>query len=132
MKVGLWNGGALLSPKEFACKCGECGDASGLNMRMSTIGKLAKMRDAAGFPFIIRSGWRCPGHEVELKKPEPGTHGLGYAVDIQAFEKGQRDWLMNNAAKFGFHGTGRGNTFVHLDDLGYDSRVPRPASWRYS
>lgn len=132
MKAKYWTFEPLFKFSEFMCKCGKCKVDSGLNMRISTITKLEKMRRDANFLFVINSGWRCANHPEEAKKKEPGTHYLGYGIDVRVSAPEQIEWILDNAEKYGFHGIGKGLTFVHLDDLGFDSRVPRPAKWNYS
>lgn len=47
---------------------------------------LQAIRTAAGFPFIISSGFRDPTHPIEAHKPGgPGEHTYGAAADIKIY-----------------------------------------------
>lgn len=142
MKAEKWKFFPEFNISEFACKCGKCPETSGLNMRISFMLKLTAMRKAwyihckrVGIQFRglwISSGWRCESHEEEAKKPEGGTHFLGYACDIRAQYGGElHEWLRANAKKFGFHRIGLANSYVHVDSFSGDSRIPCPAIWTY-
>ncbi len=119
------------TPREMACKCGMCGESSGLEMNYSTMRRLQKLRDVCGFPFVVTSAYRCNAHPNEASKVAPGTHNLGHAVDIQA-SKEQMDIIEEKAKELGFTGIGRANTFIHVDDYVGDARISRPAKWYYS
>lgn len=143
MKVEFWTYEPLFGYDEFACKCGKCGVETGLNMRISQMDKLERMRRACeadarkegqtDYKFAIDSGFRCQNHESEQDKKEGGTHFLGYAVDIRAkVGSWKYSWIYRNAHKFGFNRVGLANSFIHIDSFSGDERIPCPAEWTYN
>lgn len=112
------------SPDEFKCKC--CGD---VRMRASFMAKLQHLRSSYKRPMVISSGYRCPKHPVEAKKPKPGVHAYGQAADILVRGADAFD-LVEMAMRFGFSGVGvnqKGDgRFIHLDDS-----TERKAIWSY-
>ncbi|WP_375750947.1 D-Ala-D-Ala carboxypeptidase family metallohydrolase [Vibrio sp. HN007] len=121
-------------PEEFACKCGECGPESGLNINPKTMDRLQDLRYDLDFPFVVTSGYRCPKHPEAMKKDEPGAHGHGQAVDIAV--SGSRALSMICAAPvYFFTGVGvkqKGKSrFIHLDDMEAAPSRPRPWIWSY-
>ncbi|MBE4138083.1 DUF882 domain-containing protein [Vibrio parahaemolyticus] len=122
------------TPEEFACKCGQCGPQSGLNMDPDTMDNLQDLRFDVDFPFVITSGYRCPNHPEEKKKSEPGAHAQGKAADI-AVSGGRALSLICAAQIYRFTGIGvmqRGkHRFIHLDDMEAAANRPRPWIWSY-
>lgn len=121
-------------PEEVACKCGQCGPESGLNMNPTTMDNLQDLRYDVDFPFIVSSAYRCPNHPEEQKKDEPGAHAKGKAVDLEV-EGGRALTLICTAPVYRFTGIGikqKGKgRFVHLDDMENGPRRPRPWVWSY-
>ena len=109
--------------------CSHCGKNE---MKPEFMAKLQVLRMRYGKPMRITSGYRCPKHSIEAKKPKPGAHASGCACDIgvdgqQAYE------LMKHAFALGFKGIGvsqksGGPRFIHLDTL---EEAPRPNVWSY-
>ena len=96
---------------------------------------LDRMRDEAGFPFVITSGYRCPEYNNTVSSTGyNGPHTTGKAVDIQCSHK-EADKVLELAYKYGItgkgikqHGSGR---FIHLDILDQATGRPRPHVWSY-
>ena len=115
---------------ELQCRCG-CGLE---RMDRDFMRKLEAMREAASFPFIVTSAYRCPEHNARVSSTgRAGPHTTGRAIDIAA--QGERAlWLVANAPRFGFTGIGvrqKGSgRFIHLDDLQAPD-FPRPNIWSY-
>lgn len=121
------------SPDELRCR-----ETGALLVVPSFLDKLQALRAAMGFPFVITSGYRHPTrHPIERRKPQPGAHALGRAVDIAL--RGERLFLVVTAAgRFGFTGIGVGARegaprIIHLDDIepGEATHLPRPTVWSY-
>ena len=67
------------STNEMACACCQKVEMDDEFMRM-----LQELRDVAGFPFRINSGFRCLKHNsaVSSHKTKAGIHTFGKACDI--------------------------------------------------
>ena len=65
--------------KESEMKCQHCGGSA---WHQDFMDWLDAVRHEFGKPMVVTSGYRCPDHPIEAKKPEPGAHATGYAVDI--------------------------------------------------
>jgi len=114
------------TPSEMACKCGKCGGVADMDHDFMT--KLQMMRNLLG-PLEITSGYRCPSHPDEIRKPAPGAHAQGKAADILAKGAAHRFRLISGAVNVGMVGLGVAKSFIHVDS-GNDN-VDRPASWSY-
>ena len=97
---------------------------------------LQQMRRASG-PLIVCSGFRCPEHEVEAKKSQPGAHTFGRAVDL-AVRGAKALSVVKVALDYGMMGVGVSQTgdsrFIHLDTMNNtddSGRFPRPTIWSY-
>lgn len=97
--------------KELACKCG-CGQ---LHFDHDFRKKLNEIRHLYGKPMTITSGYRCKDHPVEAKKPIPGTHNLGCAVDIACTDSRERFEIIKLAIQSGITRIGLAKGFVHID-----------------
>lgn len=62
---------------EFACKCG-CGN----KVQQKLINMLQVIRDEAGIPIHVNSGYRCPAHNAKVDGVKGSQHTLGVAADI--------------------------------------------------
>ena len=107
------------SYKELACQ--HCGK---IDLDESFLVALQELRDAYGKPMRITSGYRCPEHPIEAKKPQPGYHEKG-AVDVAV--SGEDAWtLINVASSLGWGGIGVNTpSFIHLD------RRSSKTVWKY-
>lgn len=94
---------------------------------------LNNIRKECNFPFIVSSGYRCPNHPIEARKPNgPGSHSTGKAIDI-AVKGDKAIKVLEVAIKYGIKrigvnqkGSGR---FIHLDMA--DDTFTSPAIWSY-
>ena len=97
---------------------------SGQKMNPEFIKILEKIREKAGFPFIINSAYRTSTHNAEVNGKETSAHMKGIAVDIKVNDSRQRHDLIRAAIECGISRFGIGNGFVHLDlDFSKDQRV---------
>ena len=117
---------------EFRCKCG-CGKA---DMDEEFMLRLDQMRMAAGFPFIVTSGYRCPDYNDQVSSTgRTGPHTTGKAADISA--RGHEALkIVDLALSHSMTGIGvaqkGGGRFIHLDCLVNGERgAPRPWIWSY-
>jgi len=65
------------SRHEFACKC--CGD---IKVDPRLLIALQDLRNLAGVPIKVLSGYRCPVHNREVNGSKYSQHLLGKAADI--------------------------------------------------
>ena len=65
------------SKSEFACRC--CGRAE-IDPRL--VEALQELRDLAGAPIRVTSGYRCPDHNRAVGGAKQSRHLLGHAADI--------------------------------------------------
>lgn len=115
---------ANFKQEEFACKCG-CGAAG---MKPSFILKLQEARVIAGVPFVIRSGFRCRQHNLDVGALKSSSHSRGYAADIEAKSSYNRFRLVRGCIRAGFTRIGIGKDFVHVDS---DRNKPGEVIWLY-
>lgn len=127
-----WHEMRHFEPAEFKCRCGTCG-SDGTEMDLGFIFKLDKLRQLAGFPFHITSGYRCPAYNQQVSTTgADGPHTTGHAADVLLMGS-QVHYLLRNAtwAMTGIglkqHGPADGR-FIHLDDL---DQPGRPWIWTY-
>ncbi len=123
------------SVSEMACSCCQKAEMDDEFMRM-----LQELRNVAGFPFRINSGFRCLKHNAAVssyKKSKAGIHTFGKACDISvmSISTTQTLHLIKQAQDIGFTGLGlklngdRKGRFLHVDNRGDD--FSPPAVWTY-
>lgn len=115
--------------EELRCRCG-CGT---LMFDPVFRKKLNEIRHIYGKPMLITSGYRCKNHPVEKKKPIPGTHALGCAVDISVNDSRTRFELMKIAMDSGITRIGFADTFLHFDfgDKINQKQFQPNVAWKY-
>ena len=81
--------------------------------------------------MFISSGYRCPSHPIEAKKPMPGTHSLGVAVDVAVSYEDAYELIAiamaHGIKRIGVNQKGSGR-FIHLDS---STKHPSPTVWSY-
>lgn len=112
---------------EFQCShCGKC------EMNEQMMDRLFKLRLKWNRPMIFTSAYRCAQHPIETKKPRPGAHSHGRAVDIRTQGRDAYE-LIRDAMELGFTGIGVNQKglghFIHLDDM--PAAPNRPTFWSY-
>ena len=102
---------------------------SGAGMDRHFLELVDRIREDAGIPFVITSGYRTVRHNAELKGSTPNSaHLSGRAADILALT-GRDKWLIVAAAvRNGIRRIGIGRNFVHVDN---DASLPNPTIWLY-
>lgn len=117
---------------EFACNC--CG---GNETKSELIDLLDEGREVCGFPFVVRSGYRCPAHNHRVSTTGTnGPHTTGLAVDLGVH--GAQAWAVlawaMSTGRFGGIGVNQKGDwqrrFIHLDLLEHPERF-RPTVWSY-
>lgn len=121
-----WTQYPNFSADEFRCK-----ETGALKVDEEFLARLQALRDDFGKPMIITSGYRAPEHSIERKKPQPGRHTHGDAVDI-ALRGSEAFDLIATAIRLGFTGIGVSQKdglarFIHLDTRPHAQR----AVWSY-
>lgn len=124
--------GPYFTFQEFRCKCAEkypeplCDPLDGEWMRtpefVSFMSYMTDMRESLQFPFVISSGYRCPGYNQRISTTGPdGPHTIGAGDVVVAFERAYD--LAGLAFSYGL-GVGiaqKGpvaSRFIHIDNLG--------------
>ena len=108
---------------EFKCKC--CGQTF---VSEELIHFLDQARSISGIPYVIQSGYRCPGHNSEVGSKQTSSHVKGLAVDIQAINSQERFLILFGLLMAGFNRVGIGSTFIHAD---IDSSKSVNVCWLY-
>jgi uncharacterized protein YcbK (DUF882 family) len=126
------NSHELLTPHffafEFDCPC-DRPDCDFTLIDEDLPPKVELMREFVGCALRITSGYRCDGHQEDLKEEgfetaKKSEHPKGRAVDLWT-GKHSGDELAAAARKAGFKAVGIGGTFVHAD------LRPEFHEWRY-
>ncbi len=112
--------------KYFKIEEFDCQETGENNMQDEFIHRLDMLREQAGFPFTITSGYRSEKHSIEAKKAAGGMHTKGIAADIRVSSGAQRFLLAKLAFQLDFGGIGIAKTFVHVD-----IRKTVPVLWTY-
>ena len=117
---------ANFSRNEFACKgVGCCGGSSPINKDL--VKALQNLRDLAGVPLSISSGFRCLTHNRNVGGASKSFHTLGDAVDVlipEGFTIGKIEELARRVQAFKMGGIGLYSGWIHLD-----VRTNGPARW---
>ena len=124
-----WDDYKNFTEDEFKCHCG-CGEAP---MDQAFMGNLQVIRNVAGFPLKINSGYRCPTYNAKVSSSTglTGPHTTGHAADI-GVDRQEAHKVLQIAMAVGMMGIGlqqKGDgRFIHLDDLEVGLR---PTVWTY-
>lgn len=103
---------------------------SGKNMDTHFLELLDAIREEAGIPFHINSGYRTQEHNrsPQVNGGPNSAHLRGMAADIRATTGRQKALIVMAAARHGIKRMGIGRSFIHLD---CDSTLPNPTIWLY-
>lgn len=101
---------------EFACKgTGCCGNSAPVDDRL--VQGLQQLRDLAGGPIFITSGFRCQTHNRSVGSSPTSQHTLAKAADIQSRSLSPKKLkeLALQVPAFEQGGIGLYNNFLHVD-----------------
>lgn len=101
---------------------------SGSRMNTEFLESLDKIREVAGIPFHINSGFRTTAYNKKAKGALNSAHLRGLAADIAAPEGFQKFRILQAALLMGVRRIGIGSDFIHLD---MDFSLPNPTIWTY-
>lgn len=104
--------------EEFACHC--CGSVL---VYPELVQKLEDLRQLAGAPVVITSGYRCASYNKAVGGVDNSYHTLGRAADIWVYAISPQQ-LAHMAETAGFNGIGiyPGQGFVHVNVRGNRAR----------
>ena len=71
----------ILKPREVRCKCGRCERTQEI-MDKTIIKAFMVLRDYIKQPIIIKSGFRCPQHNIAVNGARNSMHMAGMALDL--------------------------------------------------
>ena len=114
---------------EFSCKCGQCDGFPYPDRIRHLAWVLQKIRQAAGCPLKITSGYRCEDHNRAVGGAPRSKHVQCWAADIKPVGK-PVDHLfdaiqsLRNAGEIPQGGLGKYAAWAH-----YDIRPGGPADW---
>jgi zinc D-Ala-D-Ala carboxypeptidase len=120
-----WENIKHFSPEEFDS---EGSPGSGVNMNIAFIELLDKIRDIAGVPLSINSGYRTVEHNAAVGGKSDSAHLKGVACDIRVDNSGDRYRLISAIISVGIVRFGIGGDFIHLD---MDYTLPQKVCWLY-
>jgi len=113
---------------ELSCShCGEC------EMDVGFMFDLDSIREECGFPFILRSAYRCNVYDIQIGGE--GNHPEGKAVDVEFHNSHELFMIIvtslkRGIARFGvkFEGVNPTRGFIHFDKI---FKNPHEVMWGY-
>lgn len=116
------------NPMTDALACKHCGE---MHMNDEFMQLMDEMREKAGFPYHVTSGYRCSEHNQAVSSTGPrGPHTTGKALDIAAMDSWTRLRIVQIAIEHEIQRIGIAKTFIHLDTLTRAEGFP-PGIWSY-
>ena len=119
----FWKDIKYFRPKEFVCPC--CGRQK---MDEGFMRWLDDVREEAGVPFVISSGWRCERHNKQIGGVAGSAHCKGIAADIVTPGAEKRYRILRALIVKGARRIGIGPSFIHVD---LDKTKPQRVVWLY-
>ena len=99
--------------EEFTCN--HCGSA-GPGVPQELLDVLEEVRDWAGCPVVINSGYRCPTHNANVGGAPQSKHLEGIAADIRLTEVASNRVADHLEGEYpDRYGIGRYDSFTHID-----------------
>jgi uncharacterized protein YcbK (DUF882 family) len=108
---------ANFSRRELSCRCG-CKTPIEVDANLARLAAvLQQLRELAGAPIIIASGYRCARHNKAVGGAEKSQHITGMAADIwsKKITPAQLFVLAEKIPAFQNGGIGIYSTWIHLD-----------------
>lgn len=107
--------------------CSHCSKRNPDPAFITFMDQIQVLRNNLGYPLVVTSAYRCPGHPLESVKAIAGQHSK-VAIDLGVQGK-QAHEVLKEAFRMGFNGIGvqqKGNgRFIHLD------KRENPTVWSY-
>lgn len=97
-------------------------------MDRSFVQRLDRARGRAGVPFVIISGYRTFGHNLDVGGVLDSAHLLGLGADIET-TPATKGIIVEALLNEGFTRLGIGDNSVHVDA---DPYKPQKVAWRYT
>jgi uncharacterized protein YcbK (DUF882 family) len=108
---------ANFSQRELACKCG-CVTPAGVARNLLKLAQaLQELRDLAGSPIVITSGYRCPIHNRNVGGAQYSQHMQGTAADLWSKTLTVNELLVlaEKVPAFANGGIGKYSRWIHVD-----------------
>lgn len=99
---------------------------SGENMNKEFLTLLDSIRELAGTPMKVNSGYRTKEHNRSIGGRTNSAHTRGYAADISAKDSITRMKIVSAAIALKMPRIGIYKTFIHLDN---DPTLPQGVMW---
>lgn len=112
------------SSSEFRCLCG-CGQVA---ISPGLIQTLEAIREYAGYPINVESGFRCPTQNAAAGGSAQSAHLTGEAADFRIRSDHERFKFIEAAIMAGVSRVGVARTFLHLD---ISKRNAQEVCWGY-
>ena len=108
---------------EFSCKCGHF-NCPHYAIQQELVDALQALRDIAGYPIHVNSGYRCPSHNKEVGGERNSKHLLGIAADIRCDELSPKELkaIAEMVPEFRNGGIGVYDWGIHVDVRGHRAR----------
>ena len=108
---------------EFSCKCGHF-NCPHYAVKQELIDALQEMRDLAGYPIYVNSGFRCTSHNKAVGGERNSKHLLGIAADIRCAELSPKELkaIAEMVPEFLNGGIGIYDWGIHVDVRGHRAR----------
>ena len=117
--------------EEFRCKVNgkPCPHCNGSVIVVPTlIEVLETIREYAGIPVQITSGYRCAAHNAEVGGKPNSAHLTGEAADFFVSGNKDRFKFIEAIAFYGPTRYGIGSDFIHVD---VSATLPQEVAWGY-
>ena len=115
---------AHFSLDEFRCPCG----CNQVVVHPALIDTLENIREFAGIPIQITSGYRCTAHNAAVGGKPNSAHLLGEAADFWVSGDKDRFKFIEAIAFYGPVRYGLGSDFIHVD---VSHTLPTEVCWLY-
>ena len=108
---------ANFSLREMQCKCG-CAAPVGVVKNLQVLAQARQqLRDLAGGPLVVTSGYRCPAHNARVGGAKFSQHMQGVAADVwsKTLTPNELAELAEQVPAFANGGIGKYSRWIHVD-----------------